>query len=53
MTRKSSSKKIKRKPGRPSTPIPKINATPEEIARRIFANAKTPDPSIRVRNRPS
>ncbi len=44
--------KPKRKPGRPSKPIPKLDATPEEIARRIFENAKPPDPSIRVRNKP-
>ena len=43
--------KPKRKPGRPSPPIPKIDATPEEVAQRMFANAKPPDPSIRVRNR--
>ncbi len=40
------------KGGRPSKPIQKIDATPEEIARRIFENAKPPDPSIRVRNKP-
>ena len=37
--------------GRPSKPIPKINATAAEIVQRMFANAKPPDPSIRVRNR--
>ena len=45
-------KKPTRKPGRPPKPIPKIDATPEEIALRIFSNATPPDPSIRVRNRP-
>ena len=50
---KVKTKRPKRKPGRPPKPIPKIDATPEEIARRIFANATPPDPSIRVRNRPS
>ena len=38
-------KKQKRKPGRPSKRIPEIDATPEEIARRIFANNQPPDPS--------
>ncbi len=44
--------KVESKPGRPSKPIPKIDATAEGIAERIFANAKLPDPSIRVRNKP-
>ena len=44
--------KSKNKGGRPSKPIPKINATAKEIAQRLFSNAKPPDPSIRVRNRP-
>ena len=29
----------------------RIDCTPEELAQTIFANAKPPDPSIRVRNR--
>ena len=43
--------KPERRLGRPSKPIPKIDATPEEIVRRIFANAKPSDPSIRIRNK--
>ena len=30
----------------------KIDCTPEELAQAIFATAKPPDPSIRVRNQP-
>ena len=44
----------KRKPaagGRPRTRIIKLDATPEEVAQRIFANAKRPDSSIRVRKK--
>ncbi len=39
--------KEKRKPR-----IIKLDASPEEVARRIFSNAKPPDPSTRVRNKP-
>ena len=39
--------KEKRKPR-----IIKLEASPEEVARQIFDNAKPPNPSIRVRNRP-
>lgn len=42
----------KRKRGRPITRRIKLPATPEEAARRIFANAKPPDPSLRIYNRP-
>ena len=52
MTHKSESPTPKRKPGRPARKLKRINATAEEIAQRFFANAKSPDPSIRVRNRP-
>ncbi len=45
-------KKIRRRRGRPATRVIKIDATMEEVARRIFANAKKPDPSIRLYNRP-
>jgi hypothetical protein len=39
-------KELKPKPPqRPSTFGVKLDATPEEIARRIFANAKPPDPT--------
>ena len=48
---KNKTTKPKRKRGQPSKPIPKLDATPEEIARRIFANAKPPDPSLRVRKK--
>ena len=34
--------------GRPETRVVKLDAEPEEVARRIFANAKTPDPSKRI-----
>ena len=44
-------KKPKNKGGRPATRIIKLNATPEEAAQKIFANAKSPDPAIRVRNK--
>lgn len=40
----------KRKPGRPVTRIIKLDATPGQAARRMFANAKRPDPSLRVRD---
>ena len=43
--------KLKRKPGRPITRIIKLDATPGQVARRMFANAKRPDPSLRVRNK--
>ena len=43
-------KKKEQKPalgGRPISRIIKLDATPEEVARRIFANAKPVDPSLR------
>ena len=43
--------KKKRRRGRPTVRVMKLDATMEEVAQRIFANAKKPDPSIRVRNR--
>lgn len=49
MTTKQPRKKRRR--GRPETRVVKLDATMEEVAQRIFANAKKPDPSIRVRNR--
>ncbi len=33
--------------GRPPKPIPKIEASPERVARAIFSAVKPPDPSIR------
>lgn len=45
--------KKKQRPGRPTENIIRLPAdTIEEVADRIFANAKPPDPSIRVHNRP-
>ena len=44
----------KPKRGRPKTRVIKLDAkSPEEVWQRIFANAKQPDPAIRVRNRPA
>lgn len=43
--------KKKRRRGRPTTRVIKLDATMSEVAQRIFANAKKPDPSIRVYNR--
>ena len=40
----------KRGRGRPPKPFPKIDATPEEIARAIFSAVKPPDPSLRKFN---
>lgn len=45
--------KKKRRRGRPTVRVMKLDATMEEVAQRIFANAKKPDPSIRVRNKES
>ncbi len=46
-------KSKKRPPGRPTANVIRLPAaTVEEVADRIFANAKKPDPSIRVHNRP-
>ncbi|MDE0531178.1 MAG: hypothetical protein OXI01_06980 [Albidovulum sp.] len=40
----------KRGRGRPPKPIPKIYATPEQIARAIFSAIKPPDPLLRKFN---
>ena len=40
--------KPKRGRGRPPKPIPKIDASPEKIARAMFSAAKPPDPSKRI-----
>jgi len=46
-------KKKPKKPGRPAQNVIRLPANSvEEVADRIFANAKRPDPSIRVHNRP-
>ena len=37
--------------GRPTVRTVKLDATMEEVEQRMFANAKKPDPSIRVYNR--
>lgn len=34
--------------GRPPKPIPRIEASPERVARAIFSAVKKPDPAIRV-----
>ena len=46
------SPKQKRRRGRPETRWVKINATPEQVAKAMFAAAKPPDPSKRIANRP-
>ena len=45
---KEKSKPEKRKRGRPETRVVNIDATPEEIAKAMFAAAKPPDPSKRI-----
>ena len=50
--RRKAKKPVKNKGGRPITRIVRIDATAEEIAQKLFTNAKTPDPSIRIRNKP-
>ena len=42
----------KRRRGRPETRRVKIDATPEQVAKAMFAAAKPPDPSKRIANRP-
>ena len=51
MTDRADSDGSGKQKGRPEWRL-KIDCTPEELAQAIFANAKPPDPSIRVRNRP-
>lgn len=43
--------KAKSKGGRPITRWIKLDATPGQVARIMFANAKRPDPSLRTRNK--
>ena len=38
-----------KKRGRPETRVLKIDATPEELAKVMFAAAKPPDPSKRIK----
>lgn len=38
----------KRGRGRPPKPLPKIDASPECVARAMFSAVKPPDPSVRV-----
>jgi len=40
-------KVLKQGVGRPPKPIPKVEATPEQIARAMFSAVKPPDPSLR------
>lgn len=40
----------KRKRGRPEMPIPKIDVSPERVARAMFSAVKPPDPSVRKFN---
>ena len=51
MGKQKQSDESKNKGGRPITRIVRIDATAEEITRRLFDNAKSPDPSIRIRNK--
>ena len=44
--------KSKSKRGRPITRKIEINATAEQIAKAIFRNARTPDPSKRIIKKP-
>ena len=44
MSKRKSNKKKSRSRGRPVTRVLKLDATPEEVARRIFTNAKSPEP---------
>ncbi len=44
----NSANATKRPRGRPPKPMPRIEASPEEIARAMFSAVKPPDPSIRV-----
>ena len=37
--------------GRPTKPIPKLDASPEKIARAMFSAAKPPDPKKRITKR--
>ena len=54
MNKRKSNKKSNKKPGsrgRPPIRVLKLDATPEEVARRIFDNAKPPDSSKRKPNK--
>ena len=46
MTAKSIATKKPR--GRPSKPIPKLDVSPEKIAKAAFSAVKKPDPKIRI-----
>lgn len=37
-----------RRRGRPQRPLPRIDETPEQVARAIFSGVKRPDPSLRI-----
>ena len=45
MTTKTAAKRPR---GRPPKPLPKIEASPERVARALFSAVKKPDPSIRL-----
>ena len=45
MTTKTAAKRPR---GRPPKPLPKIEASPERVARAIFSAVKPADPTIRV-----
>ena len=47
MNKRKSNKKKPGSRGRPPTRVLKLDATPEEVALGIFANAKPPDPNKR------
>ena len=47
MSRKSATEATRPR-GRPPKPMPRIEASPEEIARAIFSDVKPPNPSIRI-----
>ena len=47
MNKRKSNKKKPGSRGRPPIRVLKLDATPEEVARRIFVNAKPPDSSKR------
>ena len=39
----------KKKPGRPEKRVLKLDMTPQQAAQAIFAAAKPPDPSLRIK----
>lgn len=51
MKEKKPTKAAPKPRGRPPKPIPKLDASPERIARAFFASVKPPDPSLRKAKR--